>query len=213
MLFLQIFRGKKPPRALDPRKSSWQFYLLQHLCAFNASSASCFFVVCCSSASVGGVGGGECSYTIGCRTASSSSESVAVCFGPLSHTARARVVSHRKLLRQTNVSSQWHRAAVRAAEWYLVLRVSRQDGRYLSNSMVRLAFSDWTSLLSIQLATGGFQPRSAGLIYRIPVKKMSWSIKVSTFPFSRILFMSECDTHSRISMAAPGIFTENSFCD
>lgn len=54
---------------------------------------------------------------------------------------------------------------------YLDLSVSRQDGRYLSNSMVKLAFSDWTSLLSIQLETGGFQPRSAGLMYRIPGKK------------------------------------------
>lgn len=51
---------------------------------------------------------------------------------------------------------------------YLDLRVSRHEGRYLSNRMVRLAFSDWTSLLSIQLDTGGFQPRSAGLIYRMP---------------------------------------------
>lgn len=54
--------------------------------------------------------------------------------------------------------------------YYLVLRVSRQTGRYLSNSIIRLAFSDWTSLLSIQLDTGGFQPKSAGLIYRMPVK-------------------------------------------
>lgn len=54
---------------------------------------------------------------------------------------------------------------------YLDLSVSRQEGRYLSNSMVKLAFSDWTSLLSIQLDTGGFQPRSAGFMYRIPGKK------------------------------------------
>lgn len=53
--------------------------------------------------------------------------------------------------------------------WYLVLRVSRQIGRYLSNKMVRLALSDWISRLSIQLLTGGFQPRSDGLIYRIPL--------------------------------------------
>jgi hypothetical protein len=51
---------------------------------------------------------------------------------------------------------------------YLVLSVSKQVGRYLSNRMVRLAFSVWTSLWSIQLLTGGFHPRSAGLIYRIP---------------------------------------------
>ena len=53
--------------------------------------------------------------------------------------------------------------------WYLVLRVSRQIGRYLSNKMVRLALSDWISRLSIQLLTGGFQPRSDGLMYRIPL--------------------------------------------
>lgn len=41
------------------------------------------FVVCSSSRGVGGVGGGKRSYTIGCRMASSSSESVPVCFGPL----------------------------------------------------------------------------------------------------------------------------------
>lgn len=52
---------------------------------------------------------------------------------------------------------------------YLVLRVSRQIGRYLSNKMVRLALSDWISRLSIQLLTGGFQPRSDGLMYRIPL--------------------------------------------
>ncbi len=52
---------------------------------------------------------------------------------------------------------------------YLDLSVSRHDGRYLSNRMVRLAFSDWTSLPSIQLDTGGFQPKSAGLMYKIPV--------------------------------------------
>lgn len=51
---------------------------------------------------------------------------------------------------------------------YLVLRVSKQVGRYLSNKMVRLALSVWTSLWSIQLLTGGFHPRSAGLMYRIP---------------------------------------------
>ena len=54
---------------------------------------------------------------------------------------------------------------------HLDLRPSRQEGRYLSNRMVRLAFSDWTSLLSIQLVTGGFQPRSAGLMYRMPGQK------------------------------------------
>lgn len=53
---------------------------------------------------------------------------------------------------------------------YLDLRASRQEGRYLSNRMVKLAFSDWTALLSIQLETCGFQPRSAGFIYRIPGK-------------------------------------------
>ena len=51
---------------------------------------------------------------------------------------------------------------------YLVLSASKQVGRYLSNRMVRLALSVWISLLSIQLLTGGFQPRSAGLMYRIP---------------------------------------------
>lgn len=51
---------------------------------------------------------------------------------------------------------------------YLVLRVSKQVGTYLSNKMVRLALSVWTSLWSIQLLTGGFHPRSAGLMYRIP---------------------------------------------
>lgn len=56
---------------------------------------------------------------------------------------------------------------------YLDLRVSRHDGRYLSNKMVRLAFSDWTSLLSIQLDTGGFQPKSAGLMYKMPVGRNS----------------------------------------
>lgn len=55
-----------------------------------------------------------------------------------------------------------------ALQWYLVRRVSRQTGRYLSNRMVRLALSDCTSLLSIQLLTGAFQPRSEGLMYRIP---------------------------------------------
>lgn len=56
-------------------------------------------------------------------------------------------------------------------ESYLALSASRQEGRYLSNRMVRLAFSDWTSRLSIQLDTGGFQPRSAGLMYKIPGRK------------------------------------------
>lgn len=51
---------------------------------------------------------------------------------------------------------------------YLVLSVSKQAGRYLSNRKVRLALSVWVSLLSIQLLTGGFHPRSAGLMYRIP---------------------------------------------
>lgn len=51
---------------------------------------------------------------------------------------------------------------------HLVRSVSRHTGRYLSNRMIRLALSDWTSLLSIQLDTGGFQPRSAGLMYRMP---------------------------------------------
>lgn len=51
---------------------------------------------------------------------------------------------------------------------YLVLRVSKQVGTYLSNKMVRLALSVWISLWSIQLLTGGFHPRSAGLMYRIP---------------------------------------------
>lgn len=51
---------------------------------------------------------------------------------------------------------------------YLVLSVSKQIGRYLSNRMVRLALSVWISLLSIQLLTGGFHPRSPGLMYRIP---------------------------------------------
>lgn len=54
---------------------------------------------------------------------------------------------------------------------HLDLRTSRQGGRYLSNSNARLAFSDWTSLLSIQLSTGGFQPRSAGFMYRMPGEK------------------------------------------
>lgn len=53
-------------------------------------------------------------------------------------------------------------------QWHLVLRVSRHTGRYLSNRMVRLALSDWTSRRSIQLLTGGLQPRSEGLMYRIP---------------------------------------------
>lgn len=52
---------------------------------------------------------------------------------------------------------------------HLVLSVSKQVGRYLSNRMVRLALSVWISLLSIQLLTGGLHPRSAGLMYRIPV--------------------------------------------
>lgn len=51
---------------------------------------------------------------------------------------------------------------------HLCLSASRQVGRYLSNRMVRLAFSDCTSLRSIQLDTSGFQPRSAGLMYRMP---------------------------------------------
>lgn len=51
---------------------------------------------------------------------------------------------------------------------YLVLRVSKQVGRYLSNRMLRLALSVWTSRPSIQLLTGGLHPRSAGLMYRIP---------------------------------------------
>lgn len=54
---------------------------------------------------------------------------------------------------------------------YLVLSVSKQVGRYLSNRMVRLALSVWTSLWSIQLLTAGFHPRSAGLMYRIPGRK------------------------------------------
>lgn len=52
---------------------------------------------------------------------------------------------------------------------YLVLSVSKQIGIYLSNRMVRLALSVWISLLSIQLLTGGFHPKSPGLMYRIPV--------------------------------------------
>lgn len=51
------------------------------------------FVVCSSSSSVGGVGGGGRSYTIGCRMASSSSESVPVCFGPLLHSPSPRYVT------------------------------------------------------------------------------------------------------------------------
>lgn len=57
---------------------------------------------------------------------------------------------------------------------YLVLSMSKQVGRYLSNKMVRLALSVWTSLWSIQLLTGGFHPRSAGLMYRIPECTGMW---------------------------------------
>ena len=58
---------------------------------------------------------------------------------------------------------------------YLDLRVSRHGGRYLSNRIVKLAFSDWTSLLSIQLDTGGFHPKSAGLIYKIPAEEFTYT--------------------------------------
>lgn len=129
-------------------------------------------VVSSNSSGGGGVGGGEYKTCTECRTASRSSESVPVCPGPTRplSTVPPRVMSHPNILRQQHdcrrLLSRWHRAAVEPC--YLDLWTSRQDGRYLSNSMVRLAFSDWTSLLSIQLETGGFQPRSAGFMYRMP---------------------------------------------
>ncbi len=131
------------------------------------------FVVCSNSSGDGGVGEGEWSCTIECRMASSSSESVAVCVGPLLHSPSPCYITHQHPASAghdcNSVISQWYRAAEELC--YLDLRASRQEGRYLSNSMVRLAFSDWTSLLSIQLDTDGFQPRSAGFMYRMPEEK------------------------------------------
>lgn len=75
--------------------------------------------------------------------------------------SRASAMSQKVLYSCTDVLSSCVLA-------YLVLRVSKQVGTYLSNKMVRLALSVWTSLWSIQLLTGGFHPRSAGLMYRIP---------------------------------------------
>ena len=50
------------------------------------------------------------------------------------------------------------------------LMVSRHVGTYLSKRMVRLARSDWTSRVSSQLLTYGFQPKSAALMKRIPAR-------------------------------------------
>lgn len=101
---------------------------------------------------------------------SRSSESVSVCFGPLLRSPSPCDVSPQNPASMAE-SVSFHSDRAAGELCYLDLRVSRQEGRYLSNSMVRLAFSDWTSLLSIQLDTGGFQPRSAGLMYRMPGKK------------------------------------------
>lgn len=90
------------------------------------------------------------------------------------HCRRPRTAARRNFLRHAGFGSRLEvtgSGCSGGCSQYLVLSVSRQDGRYLSNNMVRLAFSDWTSLLSIQLATGGFQPRSAGLMYRIPAEE------------------------------------------
>ena len=89
---------------------------------------------------------------------------------PTSAQSLPQDMSHPNILRQLDVPVSMM-FTVTQKSWgaaYLVLRTSRQEGRYLWNSTVRLAFSDSSSLLSIQLDTGGFQPRSAGFMYRMP---------------------------------------------
>lgn len=92
MLFLQICKRKKK-RSFKSEKKRLTDLSCNIYVSFSASSASCFFAVCCSSASVGGVGGGECSYTIGCRMASSSSESVSLFRPTVAHSPRPRAVT------------------------------------------------------------------------------------------------------------------------
>lgn len=52
----------------------------------------------------------------------------------------------------------------------LVFNASIQAGTYFSNSTTRAAFSVTLCLVSIQLETYGFQPRSVGFMYKIPAR-------------------------------------------